>query len=641
MRIMKKYELIKALLLCMFIFCSIVSCKGSTEEEVVVPPPVETNEDDDGKPHPKGAYEYANIAAHPRLFFSLDDEVRLKANIQKNKDLLVLHEYIISQSKSILNTTPVTRVMDGKRLLGVSRTALKRIFYLSYAYRMTGENTYLVRAEREINAVCGFSDWNPSHFLDVGEMALGVAIGYDWLFDKLSPETRANARAALLTKAFEPSKVGSYNWFLRNKANWNQVCNTGLSLAALAIYEGAKEKSVEMIERCLETIKLPMEAYGPDGNYAEGYMYWSYGTDFQTLLLSSLESALGSDKDLHKIKGFMETAEYMLFMSGTDGLCFNYADSYNNETPRPSMFWFARKSNNPSLLYKEKQMLEKGAYTKPFEENRLLPMTIIYANMENFEHVSPPDKKIWVGAGATPVALIRTAWGSSNDQYVGIKAGKASESHGHMDAGSFVYDAFGVRWAADLGMQSYAPLEAKGVDLWNMGQNSQRWDVFRLNNKSHNTLTVNDKRHQVDGLSTITKVYDTDGLLGAEVDLTPVFDEDLASAKRTVTLIDGDYLTIKDVIVTKNKNTSIRWNMLTTAECVIEGTNTIKLTKNDKTMYFVVESNIPVNLKTWSTDPVNDFDQANPGTIMIGFDCVLPEQSTYTFSVKLDHIQNR
>ncbi|SBW07440.1 heparinase II/III family protein [uncultured Dysgonomonas sp.] len=640
---MKKYMMVNFLLFSILISCSTLGCKGDSDKEIggEIPPVVEYSNDDDGKPHPQGSFNYAGIAEHPRLLFSSDDEKLLKENIQKNRDLLALHEYVISQSKSMLNTTPVTRVMEGKRLLGVSRTALKRIFYLSYAYRMTGENAYLVRAEREINAVCEFTDWNPSHFLDVGEMALGVAIGYDWLYDKLDPKTRSNARKALVSKGFEPSKVGSYNWFLTNKANWNQVCNAGLSLAALAIYEGVKAESVEIIERCLESIKLPLEAYGPDGNYTEGYMYWSYGTDFQTLLLSSFETALGSDKNFHKTEGFMKTAEYMLYMSGTDGLCFNYADSYNNETPRPSMFWFARKSNNTSLLYKEKQMLAKGAYLKSFAEDRLLPMTLIYANMESFEHILPPGNKIWVGSGATPVAMVRTSWGGSNDQYVGVKAGKASESHGHMDAGSFVYDAFGIRWAADLGMQSYAPLEAKDVDLWNMGQDSQRWDIFRLGNKSHNTLIVNDKRHLVDGMSTITKVYDTDKRLGVDVDLTPVFKDDLNSAKRTITLIDEDYLSVDDIITTKNKNTTIRWNMLTTADCTIENSNTIRLTKNEKIMYFTVDSNTPVTLKTWSTDPVNEFDEANPGTMIIGFECVLPEISTYTFSVKLDHTQNR
>lgn len=614
----------------------LIACGGSGKDIIEENnKPGTLSPDDDGLPHPSGSYDYSAIAEHPRLLMNREEEERLKVNLTKNNDLAYLHEAILKNCDGILNTAPVTRIMEGKRLLAVSRTALQRIFFLSYGYRMTGEDKYLIRAEREILAVCDFSDWNPSHFLDVGEMALGVAIGYDWLYDKLKPETRDKVRKALKSKAFAPSKIGQYNWFLTNKANWNQVCNAGLACAALAIYEGAKEEAVEIIERCLQTIKLPLEDYGPDGNYTEGYMYWSYGTDFQIMLLSSLETALGSDKDLHKIKGFMETGEYMLFMSGLNGLCYNYSDSMNKEEPRPSMFWFARKSNNPALLYRERQLLAGGEYVKSFGNSRLLPMTMVLANLPDFEEVPAPDKKIWVGHGLTPVALIRTSWGTEKDKYVGMKGGKAETSHAHMDAGSFIYDSDGERWAMDLGMQSYAPLEAKGVDLWNMRQDSERWSVFRWSNEAHNTLTINGKRHQVNGMAEITEVFDTDAQRGATINLTPVFSDALSTAQRTITLINNDFLQIEDKVEAKGDQTNLRWSMVTPADVTIEDSKTIKLSKNGKTMYLKVEAQVPFTLKTWDTTPTTDFDEPNPGTLIVGFEAQLPANQPCLFKVKL------
>jgi hypothetical protein len=35
-------------------------------------------------------------------------------------------------------------------------------------------------------AAAAFSDWNPSHFLDVAEMTAALAIGYDWLYEEVS-----------------------------------------------------------------------------------------------------------------------------------------------------------------------------------------------------------------------------------------------------------------------------------------------------------------------------------------------------------------------------------------------------------------------------------------------------------------------
>lgn len=55
---------------------------------------------------------------------------------------------------------------------------------------MTGEKEYLRRAEKEMLAAASFIDWNPSHFLDVSEMSMGLAIGYDWLFNELLPDSR-------------------------------------------------------------------------------------------------------------------------------------------------------------------------------------------------------------------------------------------------------------------------------------------------------------------------------------------------------------------------------------------------------------------------------------------------------------------
>lgn len=52
---------------------------------------------------------------------------------------------------------------------------------------MTADSRFLERARQEMLAVASFSDWNPSHFLDVAEMTVVMCIGYDWLYDDLPP----------------------------------------------------------------------------------------------------------------------------------------------------------------------------------------------------------------------------------------------------------------------------------------------------------------------------------------------------------------------------------------------------------------------------------------------------------------------
>ena len=66
--------------------------------------------------------------------------------------------------------------------------------------------------------------------------------------------------------------------------------------------------------------------------------------------------------------------------------------------------------------------------------------------------------------------------------------------------------------------------------------------------------------------------------------------------------------------------TVIRWNLLTSAAVNITGNNTAVLTKNGKTLTIKVQEPGSVTMKTWSTVPTHEYDAANPGTIMVGFE---------------------
>lgn len=100
------------------------------------------------------------------------------------------HGLMIEGADSILSVPILDRVVTGRRMLGVSRECLRRVLLLGYAYRMTGQGKYAQRAEAEMKNAAQFTDWNPSHFLDVAEMTTALAIGYDWLYNYISDETK-------------------------------------------------------------------------------------------------------------------------------------------------------------------------------------------------------------------------------------------------------------------------------------------------------------------------------------------------------------------------------------------------------------------------------------------------------------------
>ncbi len=582
------------------------------------------------------SFDYQQIKEHPRLLLNRGEEKDIQAAVVRNPEFKLIDTYIHRVSDQILGEEPVAFQMQGKRLLAVSRQALTRLYYLSYSYRMTADSKYLQRVEKELNAVCDFESWNPTHFLDVGEMCMAVAIAYDWLHDDLQESTKVKVRKAIVEKAFEPSYIKKNAWFLEAHNNWNSVCNAGLVYGALAIFEDEMEQSVAVIERALKSNLLPLHAYAPDGNYPEGPSYWNYGTTFQVMLSAALESALGSDNGLSKSPGFMESANYMLFATGPSGYYFNYSDCGRQVEGSPSMFWFANKLDDPSLLYQEIALIKRGIYTNR-NGDRTLPNALIFGKGLTLSKIKVPPKKMYTGHGVTPVSVVRTAWEAGSGKYLGIKGGSASAPHGHMDQGTFVYDIGNLRWAMDFGLQSYITLESKGVDLWNKKQDSQRWDVFRQNNLNHNTLTINNQRHNVNGHAEIIETFDSKNESGAKIELAPVlnFNDEVKTATRKAVIVEDSYLKIEDVVETNAKSVDLRWNMVTPASAEIVDKSTIKLSQQGKNMLLKFTSDIPFKLAIRPSENPGGYNAANKGTVMVGFDANIPGSKTAKFTVTL------
>lgn len=569
--------------------------------------------------------------AHPRLLLLSGQEKDMIGNIKTDAIWNKLHQTIIKESDRILTQPPVLQIKIGRRLLDKSRTCLLRVFYLSYSYRMTHEARYLKRAEAEMLAVAAFTDWNPTHFLDVGEMTMAMAIGYDWLYNDLPETSRSMIKQAILKKGIEPSMDNQFNSWLKSTNNWNQVCNTGISYGAIATYEDHPDLSIQIINRAITSMALPMQGYAPDGGYPEGYMYWEYGTSFNVMFISALQAAFGNDFGLSAKPGFTQTARFLENLSGTSGKPFDYADCIPNSQFNPAVFWFASKTNNNSLLWVEKKSLTGNDSIR----NRLLPAAMIWGKGIATDKIPAPENNVWVGKGNSQVAMMRTSWTDPNAIFVGLKTGSPSSSHGHMDVGSFVMDANGERWAMDFGMQEYETLESKGIDLWNMKQESQRWQVFRYNNLGHNTLAVDNRLQQVNGNAVIIGHSSTPAFLNAVCDLTKIYDRNISRLKRGVAIINHKYVMVRDEVETKASAVTIRWSMVTSANVKIINDSTAELIKNGKKLLLKTQLPVAAKLKTWSTTPTNNYDAPNPGTIIIGFEARISANSKKAWSVLL------
>ena len=580
------------------------------------------------------------VPQHPVLLWPKQKEAAVKQLIKSDSLYAKVHGAILDECNRMLTLPPVERVLIGKRLLDKSRTALQRIFFLSYGYRTTANRDYLKRAESEMLAVSAFADWNPSHFLDVAEMSMGVAIGYDWLYDALPESSRSVIREALYTKGVALALGQSTNSWTRVENNWNQVCNAGMAFGALALYSHYPESCRAVLQQAVKTLPLAMAEYAPDGAYPEGYGYWDYGTTFNVLLIDALETVYSTDFGLCALPGFMETAGFMASMVTPAGRCFSYSDGGLNGTLSPAMFWFARKLNRPSLLWSEKAFLARLT-PRELSRNRILPALLFWADGMPLNAIPAPEEKIWKGNGKNPVVMVRSSWESRDALYLGVKGGSPSVNHGHMDVGSFVLEALGERWVSDLGMQDYNSLETKGLNIWSRTQNSDRWKVFRYHNLVHSTLSVNKGLQRVDaGAELYLDSKDPDCTV-IRTDLSPLYAGQIASAQRTFSVVDNQFVVVTDRLQGGSTDAVVRFTLPTPAAVEKLDDCTLLLTQKGKSMVVAVQSDRPVELIIESADPPNSWDAANPGILLTGYETRLAAGSDVTVRVALSSPTHR
>ena len=578
--------------------------------------------------------DIGEMPAHPRILLFDEDIQKIKENISNNKIWADLNTAIITESDRIIGLPVLERKQTGRRILDVSREGLRRIFHLSYSYRITDKQQYMQRAEKEMLAISEFKDWNPSHFLDVAEMTLAMSIGYDWLYNGLPEQSRNIIKNAIITKGLDPSFSDKYNDWLKSNHNWNQVCNAGITYGAIAIFEDIPELSKLIIDRSIESIKLPMSKYGPDGAYPEGVVYWSYGTSFNVMFLSAIEKLFNTDFGLSSIKGFLPSAQYVSNMITPSQKYFNYGDAGDPAGLSPTMFWFADKTGDNSILWNQLYYINNRELST-LTRGRLFPVVMAWGKDVDINKITPPTGRLWFGQGVTPVAAMRTSWIDSGAIYVGLKAGRAGSNHSHMDIGSFIMEADGVRWAIDLGPQDYNSLESIGIDLWNRKQNSQRWDVYRYNNFAHSTLTFDGQKQNVNGHTSINNTSENPKFTFAISDISNAYKEQIKSAIRGTAIVDNSFVVVQDEIETLDKATSLKWSMVTKAKVRIKNSNTIEFTQEGKKMTLKVESSDKIKVKSWPAKSQNAYDASNDGVTIVGFETMIPANSKKSYCIKL------
>jgi len=558
----------------------------------------------------------------PRLILTPEVEARIRKQLDAEEPITQQGMELLRQSaESMLELEPLTYDKQGKRLLGVSREAVKRLTTLALTYRFDKDKRYLDKLEAELTAVCSFKDWNPSHFLDVAEMATGVALALDWTGQWLSPEVDVLVRHALVEYALKPGiAVSENNFWITIHHNWNLVCHGGLALAALALFEEEPELASRVLNQAVEYMPLALEPYAPGGIYPEGPSYWFYATTYLTVAISGFESALGTDFGFTAAPGVVESAVFSSVTAGPSGEYYNYFDAslggFNSLTHFGLLSWFSSRSGQgiewttyDALLKKELSNPRAIRGTRFFSTHFLNSIMVTGEAEEPF--VWP---HIWWGEGEEPIIIFRDEVNHKNAFFLAAKGGMAGDNHGNMDAGSFILELNGIRWSVDPGNQSYSTLEELiGEELWNNGQESRRWSLLTKNNFGHSTLTVNKAMHRVDGRALLVGMELRGPTPEFTFRMTDLYGNLIQEAHRSFLRPSATSLLIRDNLVFSPETRTLTWQMITQAEVQVKKKGVV-LEQNGKSLYLDIDKSVPFEVKVVNLSPPPlTYDKDIPG----------------------------
>lgn len=385
---------------------------------------------------------------HPRLLASQGTFTTASQRLQTDTRLQAWFAKVRKDADAMLTTSPKAPPNNFDN----SREVKRRVYTLALVYRLTGDSRYAARAAQELLAVSAYPDWNPSHFLEVGEMTNAVAIGYDWLYDYLTAAQRTTIRQAIETKALQPA-LAIYNQqtsFYTQSHNWNLVCNA-VALGALAIGDESPTLSDQILRKSITSIQNGISEYNPGGGYAESPTYWAYGTEYLVTYLAAFKTAVGTDFGLSALPGLSITGDFPIQVSGAGGELFNFGDggtelagAVTSGWHLPSMMWLASRFDRSYLAAWEAARADRSAS----------PLDILWYDPARATGTTHPASTDWLFRG-TEVVTARSAW---DDPYAvsvatkGLRAGYDQVvAHENLDAGDLVMDANGCAGSTTSG----------------------------------------------------------------------------------------------------------------------------------------------------------------------------------------------
>jgi len=517
---------------------------------------------------------------HPRLVMTKEKFERIRAEYLKGEDCDPIYQKLIAKLKGMcdgyLTAAPMTYNVDPPYyLIDVGRAMNDRIMGLAMMYNITLDERYAARAREEMLAAAAFPNWDQTFMLACSEMTVGVAFGYDWLYDWLDESDKSLLRKALVDYAIsmvqydydnvtEFSEKPSlnpihrgWNWRCGKPTN-NQimVINGAMFSAAAAIADELEGDELKMAERTfsqsLLDLRCGLSLFAPDGGYEESMGYWEFCQEFTTYHLGTLLNITGGkDYGYLDAPGTRSMVDFLISANGPVST-FSYHDTTTTvaDFPPQTMFWADVLGNPKNALPRIEHIMEgKGK------------LEDLYFYKPEFRKVKADNLALDYIYPTVGVASMRSGWGKK-DIWVGFHADNAygGPGHAHMDVGSFVMDAIGRQYFLDFGQDSYG----LGAPYY--------IHAYRFRAEGHNTLVINPTDgydQKFGGKAKIDKWVSKPQGAFAQTNLTDIYSDNVVSAWRGIKLDNNRTRVVLQDEITMKAPSDFYWFAHTAADVTI------------------------------------------------------------------------
>ncbi len=471
--------------------------------------------------------------------------------------------------------------------------AMNRIMILSFAYMMTtdssfenGDEKYKTRLYNEITSLdIDWSALSDSKFLSVSVLLQSFGIAYDWVYNGWTDAEKVTLKnlmlgglgqAESLYREIISGQKSAPAGLISSAHNWNICGNAGIGISSLALMDEAdtSEFASWMLSECLKIMENNHQHLTGGTGYIEGAGYSQFLMRYFTMFLSSLKYSTGKDYGFLSAPGMNKLAYYVPAMVGAQDIASTLDSNEGAAADMPEPFFFAKMYNDPVLASYRVQQLKQTKKNTNVRDVLWYEPPSYYGQTDSYDTIFrtsyPRD-----GYFSNPEdATFRNGFWDADTSYILLGGGKNNVNHGQIDAGSFIYESQGVRWAIDLGKENDSV-----TNYWSYSnKENSRWTYYRCRAEGHNTFVINPSTNaklpadqNLTNNIPVTEFVSTPQMGKAVVNMAPAYPDHVNSATRTMVFdkATGGVVLTDDIVFKTASGNTLYWFMHTRAAITI------------------------------------------------------------------------